>query len=309
VMRTVFYEDMHGEAFLHVRQTLGYPAAHIHNLPMPEGEATTTLSGDVEIPGGTFQLGAAADEPFVFDNEKWAHPVQLKPFRIARTAVSQGEFQTFVERGAYYRPELWCEEGWRWRQAVDAKHPVYWKRATGGVWLRRHYDTWLALKVDRPVLHVNWFEADAYSRWAGRRLPTEAEWEAAASAELDANGSLAASKRRFPWGEGPPGPETANLDAARPGCLAADALPAGDSASGCRQMIGNVWEWTADDFLPYPGFAPAPDQYSEPAFGTHKVLRGGCWATRARLLRNTLRNFYTPDRRDVWAGFRTCAPY
>jgi gamma-glutamyl hercynylcysteine S-oxide synthase len=309
VMLSVFHEDMHGEAFLYTRQTLSYPPAQIHGLPAASDVAAAgALAGDVEIPGGTFHLGATADEPFVFDNEKWAHPVELKPFRIARAAVTQGEFLTFVERGAYYRPELWCAEGWRWRQAVDAKHPVYWKRATGGLWLRQHYNTWLRLEPDRPVLHVNWFEADAYCRWVGRRLPTEAEWEAAASAAPAADGTLAPGKRRFPWGDGPPGAEVANLDAVRPGCVAVADLPAGDSAFGCRQMIGNVWEWTADDFLPYPGFTPDPyKEYSEPWFGTHKVLRGGCWATRARLLRNTWRNFYTPDRRDIWAGFRTCA--
>jgi iron(II)-dependent oxidoreductase len=309
VILSVFHEDLSSEAFLCTRQTLGYAPAQIQGLLASENGTAGSLTGDVAIPGGTFQLGATADEAFVFDNEKWAHPVQLEPFHIARTAVTQGEFLTFVERGAYYRPDLWCEEGWRWRQAVDAKHPVYWKRATGGVWLRRHYDAWLALELDRPVPHVNWFEADAYCRWVGRRLPTEAEWEAAASAAPAADGSLATNKRRFPWGDAPPDAGKANLDAAGPGCVNVAALPAGDSAFGCRQMIGNVWEWTADDFLPYPGFTPDPDKNrSEPCFGTHKVLRGGSWATRARLLRNTWRNFYTPDRRDVLAGFRTCAP-
>jgi iron(II)-dependent oxidoreductase len=160
-------------------------------------------------------------------------------------------------------------------------------------------------------MHVNWFEADAFCRWAGRRLPTEAEWEAAAAGEPDASGAaLALRKRRFPWGDAPPDEWSARarLDGAglRPGPVA--ALPGGDGAFGLRQMIGNVWEWTASDFLPYPGFVADPYRdYSQPWFGTHKVLRGGCFATRARLLRNTWRNFYTPDRRDVFAGFRTCA--
>jgi iron(II)-dependent oxidoreductase len=116
------------------------------------------------------------------------------------------------------------------------------------------------------------------------------------------------SKRKFPWGDETPTPERANLDGRALGLLQVGALPEGDSAFGCRQMIGNVWEWTASDFQPYPGFVVDPyKEYSKPWFGTHKVLRGGCWATRARLIRNTWRNFYTPDRRDVWAGFRTCA--
>jgi iron(II)-dependent oxidoreductase len=153
-------------------------------------------------------------------------------------------------------------------------------------------------------MHVNWYEADAYCKWSRRRLPTEAEWEMAAAGEPH----VKEKKRSFPWGEEPPTPKRANLDGHALSLVAAGALPDGDSAFGCRQMIGNVWEWTASDFQPYPGFAVDPyKEYSLPWFGTHKVLRGGCWITRARLIRNTWRNFYTPDRRDVWAGFRTCA--
>ena len=157
---------------------------------------------------------------------------------------------------------------------------------------------------------MSWHEAAAFCAWAGRRLPTEAEWEAAASLEpCPGARGVAARKRRFPWGDDPPTPDRANLDARAGGCADVGAFAAGDSAFGCRQMIGNVWEWVADDFRPYPGFAPDMYRdYSQPWFGTHKVLRGGGWVTRARLLRNTWRNFYPPDRRDVWAGFRTCRP-
>jgi iron(II)-dependent oxidoreductase len=180
---------------------------------------------------------------------------------------------------------------------------VYWRRADGG-WQRRDFGRWVPLEPHRPVLHVSWHEAEAWCAWAGRRLPTEAEWEMAAAAP----GPRREGKRRYPWGEDPPSPSRANLDGLAGGCLDVAALPEGDSAWGCRQMIGNVWEWTASDFRPYPGFVPdAYKEYSEPWFGTHKVLRGGCWTTRARLMRNTWRNFYTPDRRDVWAGFRSCA--
>ncbi len=156
----------------------------------------------------------------------------------------------------------------------------------------------------RSELH----EAYAYCRWAGRRLPTEAEWEMAASAEPAANGQgLTERKRRYPWGDDAPTLERANLDGGALGCVPVDAQPAGDSAFGCRQMIGNVWEWTASDFQPYPGFVAGPyKEYSAPWFGDHKVLRGGCWVTRSSLIHNSYRNFYPPDRRDVWAGFRTC---
>lgn len=310
VLLSLFHEDMHTEAFAYTRQTLGYPPPRmslaLERVPAGGGGS---LPGDADIPGGTFLLGAAPGEPFVFDNEKWAHPVEVKPFAIARAPVTQAEFAGFVGDDGYRRRELWSEEGWRWREGVSAEHPVYWRRVSQGSWLRRHFDRWVRLEPDHPVIHVNWYEAEAYCRWAGRRLPTEAEWEVAAAAGPDRESrGLSPRKRRFPWGDDPPDPARANLDWQAAGCLDVGSLPAGDSPFGCRQMIGNIWEWTTSDFLPYPGFVVDPyKEYSAPWFGTRKVLRGGSWATRSRLLRNTWRNFYTPDRRDVWAGFRTCA--
>jgi iron(II)-dependent oxidoreductase len=220
--------------------------------------------------------------------------------------VTQAEFAAFVDDGGYRQEELWSEDGWQWRQSINAEHPLHWQREASGRWLRRHFNQWVPLEPHRAVIHVNWYEADAYCRWAGRRLPTEAEWEVTAATEPDGHG-LSRRKRRFPWGDEPPTPEHANLNWHGMGCVDVGAFPAGDSAFGCRQMIGNVWEWTSTDFLPYPGFVVDPyKEYSEPWFGDHKVLRGGTWTTRSRLLRNTWRNFYKPHRRDVWAGFRTC---
>lgn len=308
ILLALFHEDMHGEAFLSTRQILDYPrpslTAPIQGNLAPSGVEGGAWPGDVFVPGGTFLLGATPDEPFVFDNEKWGHPVSLRPFAIARAPVTQSEFATFVEDGGYRRPQLWSEAGWQWRQTAKSEQPLYWQKQTNG-WLRRDFDHWMALEPHRPLVHVNWYEAEAYCRWAGRRLPTEAEWEAAASTNRP---DLANPKRRFPWGETPPDAICAQLDGSVLGCCDVAARPAGDSAWGCRQMIGNVWEWTADSFHAYPGFTPDPYRdYSQPWFATHKVLRGGAWMTRGRLLRNTWRNFYKPDRRDVWAGFRTCA--
>jgi iron(II)-dependent oxidoreductase len=311
VLLTVFHEDMHGEAFMYTRQTLGYPAPRLESLrgaSRPQVNGGGLLAGDVKIAGGTFQLGAKRDEPFVFDNEKWAHPVAVRPFAIARAAVTQAEFAKFVDDGGYQRQALWSDPGWQWKQSTNAEHPVYWQLGIDGNWQRRHFDRWVALEPHRPVIHVNWYEADAYCRWAGRRLPTEAEWELAAAGTSESGQRLPSRKRRYPWGDVLNSMLRANLDGVALGCVEVSSLPNSDSAFGCRQMLGNVWEWTASDFLPYPGFEPDPyKEYSQPWFGTHKVLRGGCWASRARLLRNTWRNFYTPDRRDVWAGFRTCA--
>jgi iron(II)-dependent oxidoreductase len=299
VQLAALHEEMHCEAFTYTRQTLNMPAAESSNAPLPM--ASAIAAGDANVRGGEFMLGAEPGTGFVFDNEKWAHPVTVEPFRIARTAVTNGEFAAFVDDGGYARQELWSTQGWTWRVAAAAEHPVYWRREGLG-WLERVFDTVVPLAPRLPVLHVNYFEADAYCRWAGRRLPTEAEWEcAAASAEGE-------KKRRYPWGDTAPHAQQANLYGVAHGRVDVAAFPQGDSAFGCRQMIGNVWEWTSDAFLPYRGFVADPyKDYSEPWFGNHQVLRGGCYATRGTLIRNTWRNFYTPDRRDVFAGFRTCA--
>lgn len=305
VLLAVFHEDMHGEAFMYTRQALGFqpPTSAVP----PAAAASPVSAGDVAVVGGTFRLGAEDDRRFAFDNERSAHDVELAPFRIARLPVSQGELEAFLDDGGYDRSEVWSPAGWRWRQSISAEHPLYWKRDGEGGWLRRHFDDWLPVEPELPAIHVSWYEADAWCRWAGRRLPSEAEWEAAAAASIE-GGGLAASKRAHPWGEAPPDAELANLDARVLGCVPRGAHAAGDTPQGCRQLYGNVWEWTESTFAPYPGFVPGVyGDYSEPWFGARKVLRGGCWATRARMLRNTLRNFFTPDRRDVYAGFRTCA--
>ena len=300
----LFHEDMHGEALTCTRQTLAHPAPLLAALaPAPALDADAPggpLPGDASVPGHGYRLGATPDEPFVFDNEKWSHPVEIASFRIARAPVTNEHFAAFVDAGGYDDARCWSDAGLRWRIDTGARHPVYWQRDPGGGWRERRFDMMTPLLPHRPVIHVSWFEADAYCRWAGRRLPTEAEWELAASTP---------EKRRFPWGDEPPSARTANLDGRRGRTIDVGALPDGDSACGCRQMIGNVWEWTASDFEPFPGFVVDPyAEYSAPWFATpHKVLRGGCWATRGRLIRSTWRNFYPPGRRDVLAGFRTCA--
>lgn len=313
----LLHEEMHDEAITYTRQTLSYPApamAALNKKRLVEYDAPLTqsdndLTRDAEIPGGKFTVGSILKHGFVFDNEQMKHEVGIAPFSISKTAVTNGEFRNFVEDGGYRRSELWTAEGWQWRTIIAAEHPVYWRRKQNDGWLRRDFDEWVSLDHHLPVIHVNWHEADAYCRWANRRLPTEAEWEMAASAEPASEGRrFANKKRRYPWGDDPATEERANLDSVAMGCVPVDALPAGDSAFGCRQMIGNVWEWTASDFNPYPGFVAGPyKEYSAPWFGDHKVLRGGCWVTRSRLIHNSYRNFYPPDRRDVWAGFRTCA--
>lgn len=300
VQLAVFHEDMHAEAFHYMRQTLAYPAPQ---LPLHDTQSVVGIAeeaeGDAQMPGGRYLLGAVRGPGFVFDNEKWEHAVALRPFRIARCQVSNAQYAEFVEDDGYLRREFWSEAGWQWREQSRAQAPRYWRREDG-MWQQRRFDTWTTLPLREPVIHVNWHEAEAYCRYAGRRLPSEAEWEMAAA------GAATPAKRRYPWGDALPDARRANLEGHAP--LAVDALPAGRSADGCRQLIGNVWEWTDTAFAPYPGFAPDPyKEYSQPWFGTHKVLRGGSFSTPARLIRNTWRNFYMPDRYDIFAGFRTCA--
>jgi iron(II)-dependent oxidoreductase len=345
---TTFHEDMHDEAFTYTRQTLGYPEPgfagassqdssigrifcgkppksavadlgnisrrsrvdprSVHTFPENAPAEAGPWPGDAEVPAGQFLLGSSPSAPFVFDNEKWAHPVTVRPFRIARAPVTNAEFAAFVDDGGYRQRKLWDHGGWQWRENAGAEHPVYWIPEGAGRWAVCRFDRTAALQPHQPVIHVNWHEANAWCRWAGRRLPTEIEWEVAAAAVPTAEGSLAKGKRTNPWGEIAPSRASANLDGHALGCVDVGACAEGDSAWGCRQMIGNVWEWTASTFAPYAGFAAdAYADYSAPWFSTRKVLRGGAWATRGRMINNTYRNFFPPDRRDILAGFRTVA--
>lgn len=295
VQLAIFHEDMHAEAFHYTRQTLGYADPFASEASPAAGESAT-VRGDVEVSGGTYLIGASRNSGFHFDNEKWAHPVEIGPFRIARAPVTNRQFLEFVREGGYRRREWWSPEGWQSKGVGTA--PRYWTER-GGEWFERRFSDWVPLEPDFPVMHVDWHEANAYCRYAGRRLPSEAEWEVASSL------GEAGARRRYPWGDAA-GVGRANLSGA--GRVPVDRFASGDSLGGCRQMIGNIWEWTSSAFAPYPGFVCDPyREYSEPWFGTHKVLRGGSFATPARLIANSWRNFYKPDRGDIFAGFRTCA--
>lgn len=309
IIYSVFHEDMHTEAFTYTRQTLGYSApkfSHLSSITFPEVNDDISIEEDVAISGGKFMFGAPKNSDFVFDNEKWEHEVSAEEFKISRTAVTEGQFAKFVDDNGYKEKKYWSSEGWKWLNAVQAEHPLYWHKENG-VWQKRHFDKWILIEENRAIIHVSWYEADAYCRWAKRRLPMELEWEVAAASESDGN-KLNNKKRIMPWGNDIANIDQANLGWQAMGAVDVRAHEKGDSSFGCRQMIGNVWEWTSTTFKPYPGFvADMYKEYSQTSFYTRKVLKGGCWATQPRLIRNTWRNFYTPDRRDVFAGFRTCA--
>ncbi|MFT7624280.1 MAG: iron(II)-dependent oxidoreductase [Myxococcota bacterium] len=297
------HETMHTENLMAMRQTLGYAAPGQRadaQLPAPE---LGYEPHDVAVPGGTLAMGADRNTPgFVCDNEMWAHPVEVAPFRIASTLVTNAAYQAFVDAGGYSTRSLWCKRGWQWRRKEDATQPLMW-RFEDGRWLERRFDTYEPLRLWHPMCFVNLFEARAYARFAGRRLPTEAEWEFVASMDPSRG-----TKRRYPWGDEPPTANRAHLDLRAGSTVDVRALPAGDSAFGCRQLLGNVWEWTDTRFEPYPGFEPGPyTEYSAPYFGKKPVLRGGAWTTSAQLATSTYRNFFIRHRRNIFAGIRTCA--
>ncbi len=237
-----------------------------------------------EIPACSFEMGAG-DEGFAYDCERPRHSRAVDAFRIARDPVTAGEWIAFIDDGGYRRPELWSDAGWAWRRAEDARAPLYWEPDGEGGWAARAFERVEAVDPDRPVCHVSAHEADAFARWADSRLPTEAEWERAARGAR-------------------PAPDAANVDQLAFGTAPRGAYPA--LASGCRQMIGDVWEWTSTDFGGYPGFRAFPyREYAEVFFGgAYRVLRGGSWATQPIAARATFRNWDLPERRQIFSGLR-----
>ncbi len=295
----VQHEQQHDETMLATHQLRkGPPVLTADDPPAAGAEA---LPAEVLVPGGPFTMGTST-EPWALDNERPAHPVHVPDFLIDTTPVTNAAYRRFVEGGGYDQPRWWSEEGWAYRQHAELTAPRFWRRDGDG-WLRRRFGHVEPLPPDEPVLHVSFHEAEAYARWAGKRLPTEQEWEKAARHDPRTGRSL-----RYPWGDGDPGPEHANLGQRHLRPAAAGAYPRGAAPCGARQLIGDVWEWTSSDFLPYPGFGAFPyREYSEVFFGPgHKVLRGGSFGTDAAACRGTFRNWDLPIRRQIFSGFR-CA--
>jgi iron(II)-dependent oxidoreductase len=289
----VQHEHQHDETMLATLQLMDGPGYRPLALSPPSG---SPVPDEVLVPAGTFVMGTD-DEAWAYDNERPAHMVDLRAFRIDAAPVTNGAYAGFVADGGYDEPRWWTDDGWAWRQKADLRAPEFWGHGS-----RLRFGWTEDLPPDEPVQHVCWFEADAYARWAGKRLPTEAEWEKAASWAPDG------VKRRWPWGSGEPTPARANLDGRHFRPAPVGAYPDGVSAYGCHQMVGDVWEWTSSDFEPYPGFATFPyREYSEVFFGSgYKVLRGGSWATSPLAVRTTFRNWDYAVRRQIFAGFR-CA--
>ncbi|QRK93657.1 ergothioneine biosynthesis protein EgtB [Saccharopolyspora erythraea] len=298
----VQHEQQHDETMLATHQ-LRTGAPVLTADPPPVAADAGSLPPEVLVPGGPFVMGTST-EPWALDNERPAHEVEVDAFFIDTTPVSNGEFLRFIDDGGYDRAELWSPEGWAYRCRAELRAPRFWERdGDGDRWLRRRFGHVEPVPAREPVVHVSFHEAQAYATWAGKRLPTEQEWEKAARFDPRSGRSL-----RYPWGDQDPSPEHANLGQRHLQPADLGAYPAGAAPCGARQLIGDVWEWTATDFLPYPGFSAFPyREYSEVFFGPdYKVLRGGSFGTDAAACRGTFRNWDYPIRRQIFAGFR-CA--
>ena len=265
-------------------------------------KATHGHSGMTLVPGGSYRVGAST-EGFAYDNEKPAHRREIEGFAIALAPTSNAEYLGFLEAGGYENPQFWSSAGVEWREASRIRAPLGW-RQIAGEWFTTAMGHERPLAPCEPVIHISYFEAEAYARFVGKRLPTEFEWEVAASADLETG-----EPRTYPWGQLPPSPELADLGQYGPHPLPNGTFPEGRSFFGCEQMLGGVWEWTSSEFLPYPGFRAFPyEQYSAVHFDQgYRVLRGGSWATRPVAARNSFRNWDLPERRQIFAGLRLAA--
>jgi gamma-glutamyl hercynylcysteine S-oxide synthase len=295
----VQHEQQHDETMMATHQLRqGGPAL---SAEPPNPPRDRDLPPEVLVPEGTFTMGTDV-EPWALDNERPARPVLTAAYWIDTVPVSNAEFIAFVEGGGYDDPRWWTPEGWAHRVSAALAAPLFWRRE-GAQWWRRRFGVDEPVPLHEPVQHVCWYEADAYARWAGKRLPTEAEWEKAARWDPATGRS-----RRYPWGDDDPEPRRANLGGAYLQPAPVGSYPDGASPLGVRQLIGDVWEWTASDFARPPGFVAFPyREYSEVFFGDeYKVLRGGSWAADRSTVRGTFRNWDYPIRRQIFSGFR-CA--
>jgi gamma-glutamyl hercynylcysteine S-oxide synthase len=292
----VQHEEQHDETMFATLQLRQGPPVLLARHALPAGRLVDPAR--VFVPGGLFTLGVdPASEPFALDNERPAHLVDVGPFWIGRVPVSNRQWREFIADGGYRRADLWSARGWTHRSEAGLERPMFWTPEG----TRRRFGVEEDVPPDEPVQHVCYFEAEAFARWSGARLPTEIEWEKACAWD-----PAAGVRRKWPWGAEPPTDERANLGGLGLRPAPVGAYPEGASAYGAEQMIGDVWEWTSSDFAPWPGFAPMIYRdYSQPFFGgDYKVLRGGSWAVARTTIRPSFRNWDHPIRRQIFTGVR-----
>ncbi|MGF1479053.1 MAG: SUMF1/EgtB/PvdO family nonheme iron enzyme [Cyanophyceae cyanobacterium] len=276
------HESQHSETIAFILQLLRWRQSGYASLISPAPSSPSPTAEMIYIPAGNAEVGSNAID--ALDNERPAYRIYLEPYWIDRYPVTCAQYREFMNAGGYQNRRWWSQAGWQWLQEHPVSQPLYWCEAPD--W--EHH----------PVCGVSWYEAEAYARFVGKRLPTEAEWERAA----------AGSSRRYPWGHQLPDAKRCNFNALVGHTTPVSAYPDGQSAEGCYDLLGNVWEWTASWFAAYAGFKSYPYQgYSQAYFDNqHRALRGGSWATRPWALRASFRNWYHPGVRQILAGFR-CA--
>ena len=296
------HESQHQETILQTLQLKqGLPYRAPRAWEPPPARALASDAAMVRFDGGHVTIGTD-DRSESYDNERPRHEIDLAPFWIDVTAVTNAAYQRFVEAGGYDDRSLWSDAGWAWRTESGVRAPKHWERDASG-WTTRTMDRFEPLDPLRPVCHVCYHEAEAYARSVGKRLPTEHEWEAAATWD-----PTTGTQRLYPWGGDRLTPALANVDQLSFCTAQVGAYERNVSPIGCYGMIGDVWEWTASDFVGYPAFEVFPyAEYSAVFFcSEYKVLRGGSWATSADVARATFRNWDYPIRRQIFSGFR-CA--
>ena len=252
----------------------------------------------VKIKGGIFEMGYNGNR-FSYDIELPEHKTYLEDYKIGIFPVTNREYLEFMNDGGYETYKHWLSDGWEKVKSNDWKSPMYWEKIDDE-WYVRDFLGIRKINPNEPVCHVSYYEADAYCKWAGKRLPTEAEWEKAACWDEEKQ-----QKTVFPWGDENPTEEKCNLlESYHWGCAEVGAYPKGSSKSGCQQMIGDVWEWTSSEFVGYPGFKSGFDEYNDKWFTNQKVLRGGSFGTPKMSIRGSYRNFFRLDERWLFSGFR-----
>lgn len=293
----VQHEQQHDETMLATHQ-LRVGAAALEAPPPPDAKAGR-LPAEVLVPGGPFIMGTST-EFWALDNERPAHQRHVKSFMIDTVPVTNASYTEFIAAGGYDDPRWWSEAGWAHRVKEGLIAPRFWHRDRDG-WLRTRFGVVEPIPSDEPVVHVCFHEAEAYAAWAGKRLPTEAEWEKAARFD-----PVTGRSRRFPWGDEDPSQEHANIGQWHLQPAPVGAYPAGASPLGVHQLIGDVWEWTSSGFHGYPDFEAFPyPEYSKVFFGgDYRMLRGGSFGTDASAIRGTFRNWDRPIRRQIFSGFR-----
>ena len=254
----------------------------------------------VRISGGIYELGFSGDD-FCYDNEIPENKTYLNPYQIDRYPVTNREFIDFIDSGGYQDYRFWLSDGWDLVKEKEWKAPLYWEKIEGN-WYKKDFGGLNKVQPNEPVTNVSYYEADAYSKWVGKRLPTEAEWEKAASWNEDLK-----RKTMYPWGDDLPLDINANLlESWKWAPTPIGSYPQGRSHYGCHQMIGDVWEWTSSEYVLYPGFSSKFSEYTDKWAINQKVLRGGSFATPRLQIRNSYRNYFKPHERIPFSGFR-CA--